>query len=236
MKQYLEIGKIVNVHGLRGDMKVVPWCDDPEFLCEFDTLYLGKAQKPVTVTAARLQKGNVLLHLEGVDTVEEAEKLRNQVLYMDRDEVELEEGVYFIQDLIGLEVLDVDTGKSYGKLTDVMQTGANDVYEVKDADGKTVLIPAIPDVVQETDLDGGVMRIRPLEACSMQIEIATLFPEMCEAVLSESIIGRARKAGHISVRCWNIRDYTWTSTAVWMMCLTAAAEAWSCSRPHLPLL
>lgn len=93
----------------------------------------------MTVTAARLQKGNVLLHLEGVDTVEEAEKLRNQVLYMDRDEVELEEGVYFIQDLIGLEVLDVDTGKSYGKLTDVMQTGANDVYEVKDADGKTVL-------------------------------------------------------------------------------------------------
>ena len=109
MKQYLEIGKIVNVHGLRGDVKVVPWCDDPEFLCEFDTLYLGKAQKPVTVTAARLQKGNVLLHLEGVDTAEAAEALRNQVLYMDRDEVELEEGVYFIQDLIGLEVLDADT-------------------------------------------------------------------------------------------------------------------------------
>ena len=163
MKQYLEIGKIVNVHGLRGDVKVVPWCDEPEFLGEFDTLYLGKAQKPVNVTAARLQKGNVLLHLEGVDTVEAAEQLRNQVLYMDRDEVELEEGVYFIQDLIGLEVLDADTGKSYGKLSDVMQTGANDVYEIKDETGKTVLIPAIPDVVQETDLDGGVMRIRPLE-------------------------------------------------------------------------
>lgn len=163
MKQYLEIGKIVNVHGLRGDVKVAPWCDEPEFLCEFDTLYLGKAQKPVNVTAARLQKGNVLLHLEGVDTVEAAEQLRNQVLYMDRDEVELEEGVYFIQDLIGLEVLDADTGKSYGKLSDVMQTGANDVYEIKDETGKTVLIPAIPDVVQETDLDGGVMRIRPLE-------------------------------------------------------------------------
>lgn len=163
MKQYLEIGKIVNVHGLRGDVKVVPWCDAPEFLCEFDTLYLGKAQKPVTVTAARLQKGNVLLHLEGVDTAEAAEALRNQVLYMDRDEVELEEGVYFIQDLIGLEVLDADTGKSYGKLSDVMQTGANDVYEIRDETGKTVLIPAIPDVVQETDLDGGIMRIRPLE-------------------------------------------------------------------------
>ena len=112
---------------------------------------------------ARLQKGNVLLRLEGVSTVEEAEKLRGHILYMDRDEVELEEGVYFIQDLIGLEVLDADTGASYGKLTDVLQTGANDVYEVRDESGKTVLIPAIPDVVLETNLDAGTMQIRPLE-------------------------------------------------------------------------
>ena len=123
MKQYLEIGKIVNVHGLRGDVKVVPWCDDPEFLCEFETLYLGREHKPVQVADARLQKGNVLLRLEGVSTVEEAEKLRGHILYMDRDEVELEEGVYFIQDLIGLEVLDADTGASYGKLTDVRPDG-----------------------------------------------------------------------------------------------------------------
>lgn len=163
MKQYLEIGKIVNVHGLRGDVKVVPWCDDPAFLCEFETLYLGKDYRPVEVTDARLQKNNVLLHLDGVETVEEAEKLRGSILYMDRDEVELEEGVYFIQDLIGLEVLDADTGKSYGTLTDVMQTGANDVYEVKAADGSAVLIPAIPDVIVETNIDAGVMTIRPLE-------------------------------------------------------------------------
>lgn len=163
MKQYLEIGKIVNVHGLRGDVKVVPWCDDPEFLCEFDTLYLGKEHKPVEITAARLQKNNVLLHLEGVDTVEKAEKLRNQVLYMDRNEVELEEGVYFIQDLIGLDVIDADTGVSYGILSDVLQTGANDVYEVKDEAGKIVLIPAIPNVVLETDIEAGRMIIRPLE-------------------------------------------------------------------------
>lgn len=163
MKQYLEIGKIVNVHGLRGDVKVVPWCDDPAFLCEFETLYLGKDYRPVEVTDARLQKNNVLLHLDGVETVEEAEKLRGSILYMDRNEVELEEGVYFIQDLIGLEVLDADTGKSYGTLTDVMQTGANDVYEVKAADGSAVLIPAIPDVIVETNIDAGVMTIRPLE-------------------------------------------------------------------------
>ncbi len=163
MKQYLEIGKIVNVHGLRGEIKVVPWCDDPEFLCEFDTLYLDKTYDPVQVVSARLQKNNVLMQLEGIDTVEAAEKLRNRVLYMDREEVELEEGVYFIQDLIGLEVLDADTGVSYGTLTEVFQTGANDVYEVKNSEGKTVLIPAIPDVVVETNLEEGKMIIRPLE-------------------------------------------------------------------------
>ena len=162
MKQYLEIGKIVNVHGLRGDVKVVPWCDEPEFLCEFDTLYLGKTQKPVNVTAARLQKGNVLLHLEGVDTVEAAEQLRNQVLYMDRDEVELEEGVYFIQDLIGLEVLDADTGKSYGKLSDVMQTGANDVYVVSKDGAKDLLIPAIHACIQNVDVAAGQMEVHLL--------------------------------------------------------------------------
>ncbi len=163
MKQYLEIGKIVNVHGLRGDVKVVPWCDDPEFLCEFDTLYMGKDYSAVEITAARLQKNNVLLHLNGVDTVEEAQKLRGQILYMNRDEVELDEGVYFIQDLIGLKVTDADNGRAYGKLTDVIQTGANDVYEVTADDGTTVLIPAIPDVIVETNINMGVMTIRPLE-------------------------------------------------------------------------
>lgn len=163
MKQYLEIGKIVNVHGLKGDVKVVPWCDEPEFLCEFETLYLGKQQKPVTVTAARLQKGNVLLHLAGVEDVASAEKLRGEILYMDRDEVMLEEGVYFIQDLIGLTVKDADTEEIYGILRDVLQTGANDVYEVTSAEGKSVWIPAIPDVIVETDLAQQVMRIRPLE-------------------------------------------------------------------------
>lgn len=163
IKQYLEIGKIVNTHGLRGDLKVVPWCDDPELLCEFDTLYLGNSFRAVEITAARVQKGCVLLHIDGVNTTEEANQLRGQVLYIDRDEVELEEGTYFIQDLIGLKVLDADTNQCYGRLTDVLQTGANDVYEVKEETGKTILIPAIPDVVLETNLEEGVMLIRPLE-------------------------------------------------------------------------
>ena len=160
-QQYLPAGKIVSTHGLRGDVKILPWADSPEFLLDFDTVYL--AGKPYTVEDARVQKTCVLMKLAGVDSVEAAARLRDVVVEIDRDDAELLEGSMFIQDLIGLEVLDADTGKSYGKLSDVMQTGANDVYEIKDETGKTVLIPAIPDVVQETDLDGGVMRIRPLE-------------------------------------------------------------------------
>lgn len=163
MKRYLEIGKVVNVHGIRGDLKVLPWCDDPSFLCSFETLYLRNGAMPVHVTEARYHKDMAVLHLEGFDTPEQAEKLRGQILYMDRSEVQLESGTYFVQDLIGLEVRNADTGKCYGILTDVLQTGANDVYEITPERGKRLLIPAIPDVILKTDVLGGVMEIRPLE-------------------------------------------------------------------------
>ena len=164
-KRYLEIGKITNVHGLAGEVKVYPWCDDAAFLCSFDTLYTDKrGQNAVTVQRARVQQNMVILKLSGVDDRSAAEKLRGTVLYMDRDEVELDEGTYFVQDLIGLEVWDADTGRLWGKIRDVMQTGANDVYSVWDAAAKReYLVPAIPDVVLETDIEGGKMTIRPLE-------------------------------------------------------------------------
>lgn len=163
MKDYLEIGKIVTVHGLRGDVKVQPWCDSPEFLCAFPILYLGKEKKEVEVLNARIQKNMVILRLDGYETLEQAETLRNQMLYLHREDVELEEDTYFVQDLIGLDVLDADSNVSYGTLKDVLQTGANDVYVVQSESGKEVLIPAIPDVVVETNLEYGCMKIRPLE-------------------------------------------------------------------------
>lgn len=162
MKKYLEIGKIVSVFGIRGEVKVQPWCDSPEFLCEFDTLYY-KSGTPVNVVRARVQKNIVVMKIEGVDTVEEAQKLRNRILFMDREEVELEEGSYFVQDLISLKVVDADSGEEYGVITDVTETGANDVYHVRSPQGKMYYIPAIPDVVKETDIENGVMRITPLE-------------------------------------------------------------------------
>ena len=107
-------------------------------------------------------KNTVIMKLEGIDTPEDAEKLRNKLLYMHRDDLELDDDTYFIQDLIGLEVSDADSGKVYGKITDVMQTGANDVYVVTGGD-REYLVPAIPDVVISTDIDAELMTIRPLD-------------------------------------------------------------------------
>ncbi|MBQ9899276.1 MAG: 16S rRNA processing protein RimM [Ruminococcus sp.] len=161
-KEFLEAGKIVTTHGIRGEVKIMPYCDSPELLCEFDRLFLGKNKDEVAIERARVFKSTVIAKIEGVDTPEDAEKLRNKMLYMHRDDLELDEDTYFISDLIGMEVRDADSGQVYGEIADVMQTGANDVYVVKGAD-REYLVPAIADVVVSTDIDGGVMTIRPLD-------------------------------------------------------------------------
>ncbi len=161
-KQYLEAGKIVTTHGIRGEVKIMPYTDSPDLLCEFDRLFIGKNHDEIIVERARVFKNTVITKFKGVDTPEAAEKLRNKLLYMHRDDLELDEDTYFIQDLIGLEVRDADSDIVYGKITDVMQTGANDVYVIK-SDEREYLVPAIADVIISTDVDEGFMTIRPLD-------------------------------------------------------------------------
>ncbi|MBR3267467.1 MAG: 16S rRNA processing protein RimM [Oscillospiraceae bacterium] len=162
-KQYLEIGKIVNIHGLNGTVKVMPWCDSAEFLCGFETLYRGKEHIPMTVMRASVQKNMALIQFAGIDTPEAANALRNSILYMNRDDVELDSDTFFIQDLIGMRVIDADSRAEYGRLKDVLQTGANDVYEVETAEGKQLLVPVIPQVVLHIDFENECIEIRPLE-------------------------------------------------------------------------
>ena len=161
-KEYLEAGKIVTTHGIRGEVKIMPYTDSPELLAEFDRLFIGKNHEEVFIERSRVFKNTVIAKIEGIDTPEAAEKLRNKVLYMHRDDLELDDDTYFIQDLMGLEVRDANTGQVYGRIIDVMQTGANDVYVIKGED-REYLVPAIADVVVSTDVDGGVMTIRPLD-------------------------------------------------------------------------
>ena len=160
-KEFLEAGKIVTTHGIRGEVKIMPYTDTPELLSEFDRLFIGKDKKELVIERARVFKNMVIAKIQGIDTPEDAEKYRNKILFMHRDDLELDEDTYFIQDLIGMEVKDADTGFLYGKIKDVMQTGANDVYVIEGE--KEYLIPAIPEVITDTDVDGNLMLIRPLE-------------------------------------------------------------------------
>ena len=161
MKQrFLEAGQIVNTHGIRGEVKIVPWCDSPEFLCGFDTLYIDEA--PVRLRAARPHKGNVLAALEGVDTVEGAMALKGKTVHIDRADVTLPEGRHFLAELIGLRVVDADSGAELGVLTEVLTPPAHQVYLVKGPQGER-LIPAVEEFIVETNVDGGYLRVRLIE-------------------------------------------------------------------------
>ena len=164
-KQFLEVGQIVSTHGVMGEVRLKPLCDSAELLTEFEELFLDKdGKQSIRVLNARVHKNIVIMKLEGVGDMNAAQKLRNRMLFADRDFFELEENTYFIQDLIGLQVVNADDPAiQYGILSDVSQTGANDVYHIKDDTGREVLIPAIADVVIQTDIDAGVMKIRPLK-------------------------------------------------------------------------
>ena len=115
------------------------------------------------IERASVQKNMALIKFAGIDTPEAANALRNTVLYMNRADVELDDNTYFIQDLQGMQVVDADDGRTYGTLHDVLQTGANDVYEVQSPAGKMLLVPVIPEVVLKVDFETDTITIRPLK-------------------------------------------------------------------------
>ncbi|MBS7219037.1 MAG: 16S rRNA processing protein RimM [Oscillospiraceae bacterium] len=161
-QQFLEVGKITNVHGLMGEVRVQPWADSPEFLCQFKTLYVDKAHWPIQVERARVHKNMVILKLEGVTDVNGATAMRNAILYIDRKDVNLPEGSFFLADLMGMEVQDAKTGEVLGHLADVLTLPANNVYVVRGGP-REILIPAVDEFVAEIDLDGNCMRVNMVE-------------------------------------------------------------------------
>lgn len=165
IKEFLEIGQIVGTHGVRGEVRVNPLCDSPDFLKGFKTLYFADNEScAVRVRSARPHGNVALLCLEGIDTVEAAQSLRGKILFMKRTDAKLKKGSYFIAELIGCEVFDADcTEKRYGVISDVSRTGANDVWHIKADDGKEYLLPSIPDVVIDVNVEENTVIIRPLK-------------------------------------------------------------------------
>ena len=162
MKQYLEVGKVTNVHGLMGEVKVQPWADSPEFLCQFKTLYVDEAHFPMTVQRARVHKNMVIIKFDGPTDVPSALYLRNAILYIDRSDVDLPEGAFFLADIYGLEVRDAATGEVLGKIADVLTLPANNVYVVKGG-ARELMIPAVPQFIAETNVEGGYLRVNLME-------------------------------------------------------------------------
>lgn len=158
MKKYLEAGKIVNTHGVLGEVKIVPWTDSADFLKRFKFLYIHG--KPVRMLSSRAHNGFLIAKLEGVDDINAAMPLKNQTVSIDRYEAKLPQGSFFLSDLIGASVID-ESGAELGKLTDVLETPAHNIYVVTGE--REILIPAVPAFILKTDVSAGVVTVRLID-------------------------------------------------------------------------
>lgn len=163
IKNYLELGQIVSTHGIKGELRFNPWCDTPDFVKKFKTLYFdSKGEKPIKVISARPHGNMAILLLEGVDDIDKAKALKNTVLYMKRSDAKLPKGTWFIQELFDCQVFDINTGKELGTICDVSETGANDVWHIKTSTG-VVLIPSVKEVVKSVNVEEGIVKINPIK-------------------------------------------------------------------------
>ena len=154
MYEYLQIGKIVNTHGIKGEMKVIPLTDDPRRFDDLDWAFIEKGgMQKCRIESVKYFKGSVIIKIEGIDTPEAAAAYREHYLLVDRENaVKLPEDTFFVCDILGSKVFD-ENGRDLGELKDVIQTGSNDVYVVKGDLGKEILIPALKSVVRGISLD-----------------------------------------------------------------------------------
>lgn len=163
MKQFLEVGKIINTHGIRGELKIQPWCNNVDFIKQLDTLYLDEnGTNALEVVSVREHKNCAVVRFSGIDSIEIAEKYKNRVLYCNRDDAEIDEGTNYIQDIIGCTVKDINNNVEYGKVLDVLNYGASDILEIE-KDGKKNYVPLIEDIVKKIDCESSVIEIIPMK-------------------------------------------------------------------------
>ena len=157
-KQYIEAGRIVNTHGVAGEVKIEVWLDSPQFLKSFKRCFIDRRE--VKLLSARVHKGFLIVKLEGVEDVNAAMALKGRTVFIDRADARLPKGAFFLQDIIGASVVD-ESGREIGKLVDVMETPASNVYVVKGE--REHLIPAVPEFILSTDADNGIITVHLIE-------------------------------------------------------------------------
>ncbi len=162
-QKYLECGKAVSTHGVRGTLRLESYCDEPEVLAKLRRLYVKNPDDTFTlmkVRAASVQKHMVLCTFEAIPTLEDAIRYKGTTFYADRADLKLSDDAVFIADILGLPVLDSETGEKYGTLADVITPGGRDVYVVDDVNGGQFMLPVVPDFVKNIVLEGDSAGIR----------------------------------------------------------------------------
>lgn len=161
--EYLIVGRVVRPHGVRGDIAMKIMTDYPERLTDIETLYIGPDVEPYIIERVRSHKIGLLIKFKEINSRDEAEALRDQFVYVHiSNAIPLEEGEYYLYELEGIRVV-TDEGEELGTLTDYIETGANDVYIVSKPEGGEILLPAIPDVIKDVNLEEKVMTVKLLE-------------------------------------------------------------------------
>ena len=164
MQQYLEAGKVVTTHGVRGEMKLELWCDGVDFLKKAGRLYASaKGGKCYNITSIRPQGQMALLQLEGVNDMDAARAQVGRVYYLAKADARLPKGRFFIDDLLDCEVVDAETGRVYGRLTNVERPAAQDIYTVTDTAGGEHMLPAVPEFVKNIDIEARKILVTPIE-------------------------------------------------------------------------
>ena len=156
-RKYIECGKIINTHGCHGGVKIEPWCNTPYDFADLRRVYLLNNGNYVEkkLKKASVFKQFVVAEIEGITDMNTAMAMKNTVLYAAREDFTLEDGEYFIADIIGIDVIDAESGKVYGKLTDIINRGASDIYVVQTESGER-MIPAVDEFIVKTDINKGV--------------------------------------------------------------------------------
>lgn len=167
----LEVGKIINTHGLRGEVKITVWMDYPEDFEELDYVYVRRHNNEVklTVSGIKYQKNNLIVKFDEIKDIDEAQTYKNSVLYAERGMIPITEDAHFIADLIGLDVINCETGEKIGTLADVFNTGSKDIYDVKRDGKRNLLLPVIDDVVREIDIENGRILVYMMEGLDDEV-------------------------------------------------------------------
>ena len=163
INEYLECGKIVNTHGVAGEVKVECYCDSPEVLASLKKVYIkrGNTYEVAEVGRSFVSKNAAVMKLSTVKDMDAAQRMRGTVLYAARSDIPVDEGAYFIADLIGLDVIDADTRRVYGRITEVINRGASDIYVIRTKSGD-VLFPAVGEFIDSVDIETAVY-VKPIE-------------------------------------------------------------------------